>query len=191
MPASAGRNSGLGSSQRVADGKIVDHLELRALAVNQQRRVQAATLHILVGQDIFPLKAEVLGRERRAVRPFVPRPQMEGENAVLVVLVALQDVRPHLQRAVVGNEAGVAIDGHQPQVALFGHQRPDGATTLADGALRGFVDGHHARLFGKALGLRRQFARGHERSQQRRLFRKRGRDEKSQQHGDSGEDSHA
>ena len=119
------------------------------------------------------------------------RPQVQGENAVLVVLVALQDVGLQLERAVVGDEAGIAVDGHQPEVALFGHQRPNCPAALADRASRLFVDGHDARLFRQPLGFGRQLAFLDEIGKERRLVGVRGEDEHGQDGQESSEGSHA
>src|SRR3546814_3460502 len=75
-----------------------------------QGNFRADGKELLVGGDVFPEVAEVLGGEGMAVRPAMPLAQLQGETAAVLDLQPLQDVRHDLERLVVGHQARVAVD---------------------------------------------------------------------------------
>ena len=66
--------------------------KLGAAIVDQQRLRQAERRQVAVVGDVLPVVAEVRRGERLAVGPFVAGPKMQREDAVAVVVDALEDV---------------------------------------------------------------------------------------------------
>ncbi len=159
----------VGLLPRVLDGKRVDDLDLRRLAVDQKLDVGTAGGEVLVVGDVFPEEAEILGSEGLAVRPFVPGAQLEGELAAVLLLVALEDVRLQLELVVVDDEARVAEDRHQTRIARAGHQHVELAALLAGTVATGKVIDHPG-LLGNALVDRRQGAGLHLIGEHRRFL---------------------
>ncbi len=144
----------------VADGEGVEDLEDRALVRRQKLGRKAARPEVGIHHVVFPAVAEILGRNRCAVRPAVPFTQAEGEDAVLVDREALQDVGVKLKVRVVGHETAVAVHRHEADVALAADDGADLAALPAGLAPhRGKV--HNARnlrqpvqrVFGHRLGM--------------------------------------
>jgi hypothetical protein len=87
------RQEGLvGQGPGVADRRLVEDLDLRGHAVDQERRRQPIGAELGIGGDILPIVAEILGRERAAVRPAMALAQMEGEDAAFLDVEARQNV---------------------------------------------------------------------------------------------------
>ena len=144
----------------VADRQLVDDFHLGRLAVDQQHDRRAVLGHFLHVGDVFPVIAEILGRERMAVRPLVAGAQLEGEFATVLVLVALEDVGLQLEVPVVDDQAGVAVERHQARVARVGDQHVDLAAAMAGPVAAGeLLDDRRRR--GNALSDRRQSSRLH------------------------------
>ncbi len=114
----------------------------------------------LVVGDVFPEVAEVLGRERMAVRPFVAGPELQRELAAVLGLVARQNVGMQRQLVVVHDQPGIGVKRHQARVARGGDQH----VAVAAGAARAFtaVEDVDDRGIGRdALVDRRQATRLH------------------------------
>src|SRR3546814_11139427 len=69
----------------IAHRRLVDHLEGRQLVVEPQGNFRADGKELLVGGDVFPEVAEVLGGEGMAVRPAMPLAQLQGETAAVQI----------------------------------------------------------------------------------------------------------
>jgi hypothetical protein len=108
---------GVGLVPAVADRPLVDDLDLRRLAVDEEFDGRTGRRQFAVVGDILPEEAEVVGGEGVAIRPFVAGAQLQGELATLLDFVALEDVGVQLELVVVDDEAGVAVDRHQTGIA--------------------------------------------------------------------------
>ena len=130
-PGQRRQEEGVGPRPGIAHGKLVDDLDRRQLLLDQEiaRRPDRAELGI-VG-DVLPPVAEVLGRERRAVRPAMACPQMEGEALAVLDVDRSGEVRHQLERAVVADQPGVAVDHQQAGVAAAADQGLELAAGLA------------------------------------------------------------
>ena len=84
-----------------------------------------------------------------AVRPLVPLAQVQREDAAVLDLDVLQDVRHQLEVLVVADQPGIAVDDHQPGVARPRDQHVQAAAGLADG-LAGAVEVDDQRLIAAA-----------------------------------------
>ncbi len=135
----------------VPNGLGIDHLEFRRLALDQHLLGQTRSVELLVRGHVLEPIAEILRGEGLPVRPFVARTQTEGENAPVLDIDGLRDVRLQLVVRRVSQQAGVAIDHHHASVLGARHQHVQRA---AGGArLRWPYD---QRIGRQALGDRRQ-----------------------------------
>src|SRR3546814_6584238 len=75
-----------------------------------QGNFRADGKELLVGGDVFPEVAEVLGGEGMAVRPAMPLAQLQGETAAVLDLKPLQDVRHDHERLVVGDRKSTRLN---------------------------------------------------------------------------------
>ena len=151
---------GVGLGPGVAHRGLVDDLETRCLAVDQELGLQAEGRQALVVGHVLPVIAEVLGGEWMAVRPPVALAQVHGELAVAAHLEALQDVGHDLQVRVIGGETRVAVDRHHAHVLGFGHQETEGAA-VAPRAQALAVHGNDLGRRRQTFGKRRQASRFH------------------------------
>ena len=101
---------------------LVDHLDLGRLAIDQQFARRADRREVGVVGDVFPVVAEILGGEGRAIGPFMALAQMEGEDAPFLDVEALQDVGHQIVMRVVAHQPRIAIDHHVAGVLGRGHQ---------------------------------------------------------------------
>ena len=109
----------VGLGPGIAHGALVQDLDLRPLAVDLELDRRPDRAELLVAGDVLPPVAEVLGGERRAVRPAVPLAQAHGEHPAVLDLDVLEDVRDQVELGVVADQAGVAVDHQQPRVAAY------------------------------------------------------------------------
>jgi len=82
-------------------GQRVEHFEARRMSADHQRRRQAGRRQHLVVGDIVPEIAEVVGRERCAVRPAMAGPQVDGEDPVVLDVDRFGDVGLQGQIALI------------------------------------------------------------------------------------------
>ena len=165
---------GVGPVPGVADRAVVEDLDPRRLAVDQQFDRRSGGREVAVVGDVLPEETEVLGGEGLTVRPSVAGAQREGEDAVFVVLVALQDVGLELELGVIDDQPRVAVDRHHDGVARAHHQHGE----LAAGTARAVAAGEaadHQWLFGKTAGDRRQSPGPHVVGEHRRFLQRRRR----------------
>ncbi|MCY1297814.1 hypothetical protein D9M70_472670 [compost metagenome] len=98
----------------------------------------------------------------------MPFSQVEGEDAVLDRLVAFKDVRFELQRFIIAEQTGIAVDGHEPDVLGTADDHRHVTAVLAGRApQRRDVD--DTRRLGQALADRRKLAVGNQLFQKRRF----------------------
>ena len=100
----------------VADRERVDDLHLRQLAVDHQLPGRPERAELLVVGDVLPKVTEILGRERRAVRPAMALAQPQREDPAVLDLDRAQDVGHELQLAVVADQARIAVHHQKPRV---------------------------------------------------------------------------
>ena len=111
-------------------------------------------------RDVLPVVSEVLGGERLAVRPAVPRPEMEGEHALVLDLHPLEEVGDQIERLVVADEPGVTVYHHQAHVLRPADEHPQPPSVAAGRAPHRFEAGDE-RAGRQPLGGRRKRARTH------------------------------
>ncbi len=158
----------VGLRPAVAHQGLAQDLELRRLAVDQEvaRRTRGAEL--LVVGDVLPVVAEVFRGERMAVGPAVALAQLHREDAPLLHVHRLEQIRHDVQVPVVADKARIAVDGEQARVAAAPGERVERAAIVSD-AGTAFAERHDQRLLRQALVDRRQLARLHLVDQHRRL----------------------
>ena len=151
----------------IAHRDLVEHLELRGLAVDQHvaRRTRGAQLAVI--RYVLPVVAEVLGGEGMAVGPAMPLTQAQREDALFLHVERLEDVRH--QRAFertqkVGERCleQRLCAGHAPG------ERVERAA-MAPGLRSRLAERHDERLLRQALFDRRQLAGTHRLRERRRL----------------------
>ena len=114
------------------------------LAVDEEDGLGPGRRKLLVVGDVLEIEAEILRREGLAVRPAMALAQREGEDAVVLDLDLLQEVRPQLQLLVIADEPRIGIDGDEPKIARLAHQAaqiPAVAADLAAPAFRSTTSG--------------------------------------------------
>ncbi len=158
-PGQCGQEVVVGDVPAVADGDGVNDLDLRRLVAGEQELRRPARRQLRMVGDVLPEEAEVLGGEGLAVGPLVAAPQMEGEDAVVLDLVALDDIRAQCPALVVADQPGVAVDHHHPGV--LGHARQHAqAAAIAAGLQPQFAERHDQRRLRQPVGHGRQLALG-------------------------------
>ena len=85
-----GEEQGIGLVPAVAHVPLVEDLEARELAVDEENRFGPGRRKLLVVGDVLEIEAEILRREGLAVRPAMALAQREGEDAVVLRLDFLQ-----------------------------------------------------------------------------------------------------
>ena len=83
----------------------------------------------------------------------MPRAQVEGEDAAILDLDILEDVRLQLERFVVGDQPGIAVHHHEAGVLGPADQHVQLAAGLAHAL--GAIHLDHARLVGRPCAGRR------------------------------------
>ena len=103
-----------------------------------------------------------------AVGPLVSGAKGEGEFAAVLDLEALQDIGDEFQVAGIGDQAGIAVDGHQTHVPALAHDEAHIAAVAPKGLVLAVHDHDRGYLrdpvfdrrqlpLGDAAGKRRRF----------------------------------
>ena len=135
---------------RVAHGVLVEHLEVRRLALHEIHAGRTERSQRLVRGDVFPVVAEVLAGERPAVRPPVAGAEPQGEDAPVHDVQPGQEIGSEAVVGVVADQSRIAVDDHQAHVLAAAHQQPQLAPVAA-GRKAVAVEPHHARLRRQAV----------------------------------------
>ena len=130
------QEAGIRRLPAITEGPFVQHLEDRRLAVHEHRRRRSGRRELGIVGDILPPVAEVLSGEGMPVRPFVTRPEMQGEDAAFLGFHTLQNVRLQHELRRVAHEARIAVHDHLARVLRLGHQQAQVAAMSAGAGLR-------------------------------------------------------
>ena len=106
----------------VSDRALVEDLEARRLAVQHHELGDAGRRDLGVVRHVLPVVAEVVGRERMAVRPAMAVAEAEGEDLVVLVLELCQKVGLERELFRVADEPGVGLDRHVADVPPAGDE---------------------------------------------------------------------
>ena len=164
-----GQEKWIGPGPGVTHGPFVDDPEFRQLLTDQQLLARTQGRQLLVGRHVFPVIAEVLGGEGLAVGPLVSGAQVKGEFAAVLDLEPLQDIGDEFQVAGIGDQAGIAVDGHQTHVPALAHDQAHIAA-VAPGGLVLAVHDHDRGHLGDPVFDRRQLAFGDAAGKRRRFL---------------------
>ena len=127
-----GKEEGVGVVPGVSDRVFVEHLEVRGAPLHPQHVRGAEGREALVAGDVLPEVAEVLRAQRVPVRPPQPRAQAQGEDAPLLDLVGLEQIRNQPEVPVVGDQARVAVDHQHAHILLPAREHSELAAVTAE-----------------------------------------------------------
>ena len=177
----------LGSLKFQVDRQVVDLLDRDRSPVLVQHPARHRGREVLVQEDVLVPEDDVVGGERRAVRPLGPLAELDDPGPEVGRRGhALGQL--HLDGRPVGSEPGEhVVDDPVDAVEVRGPQEaaPPDAAVLAD-----LFSGDHQGVLGQALGDRRQLAGLHQVGQDRRLLVRDGRsrrEDHAREHGQQQE----
>ena len=139
----------------ITDGEVVDDLELRRLAVNEERLCRPRRRQVLVGREIFPIIPEVLGRERMTIGPSVPLSEVEREFTPVLRNDLFKYIRNEVELSVIPDKPRITVDHHHSDILGSPHQHSQLPSVPADRHV-GPAKVGDGWVFRKSLGDRRQ-----------------------------------